>query len=260
LRVRVENLSESSLDDRISVCGEDQPDSPSIRRGMEEKKRWLRRMLREHGPPSKLAYVDSKPVGHVQFYPESSVPYLENPDPRTLHVMCSFVRLAQQHNGCGTALFNSLLEEVKTEGRFDRIETLGFDAPGCGFSQTMFWKKMGFKERPNGRPNDLEYAVNGKPTAPRHSQPRSVEERGAKIFYAPTCIYGHQFIDKMEEAIRSVSPEIPVERINMWENPDEAKARGITSACVYINGQPMKHSVFEPENFKKEIQTLISAK
>ncbi len=132
MKVKVENLSKRSLDDRISVCGEDHPDSPSIRRGIEEKKHWLQRMLGEHGPPSKLAYVDSKPVGHIQFYPESSIPYLENPDPKTLHVMCSFVRLALQNKGCGSALFKSLLEDVKREGRFDRIETLGFDPPGCG--------------------------------------------------------------------------------------------------------------------------------
>jgi len=44
----------------------------------------------------------------------------------------------------------------------------------------------------------------------------------------------------------------------MWENPDEAKTRGITSPCVYVNGHPMKHSIFELENFKKEIQTLTS--
>jgi len=259
LKVRVENLSERLLDDRISVCGEDQPDSPSIRRGIEEKKHWLQRMLREQGPPSKLAYVDSKPVGHIQFYSESSIPYLENPDPKTLHVMCSFVRLALQNKGCGTALFKSLLEDVKREGRFDRIETLGFDPPGCGFPQTTFWKKMGFQQKPDGLPNELEYVVNGEPTTPQHSQPRSVDERGAKIFYAPTCIYTHHFNDKMEETIRSVNAEIPVERINMWENPDEAKTRRITSSsCVYVNGHPMKHSIFELENFKKEIQTLIS--
>ena len=117
---------------------------------------------------------------------------------------------------------------------------------------------MGFQQRPDGQPNELEYVVNGQPIAPQHSQPRSVDERGAKIFYAPTCIYTHHFNDKMEEAIRSVNPEILVERINMWENPDEAKTRGITSPCVYVNGHPMKHSIFELEDFKEEIQTLIS--
>ncbi len=117
---------------------------------------------------------------------------------------------------------------------------------------------MGFQQRPNGLPNEIEYVVNGEPTTPQHSQPRHVQERGVKIFYAPTCIYNHHFNDKMEEAIRSVNPEIPVERINIWENPDEAKTRGITSPCVYINGHPMKHSIFELENCKKEIQTFIS--
>ncbi len=38
LKVRVENLSERSLDYRISVCAEDQPESPSIRPGIEGKK------------------------------------------------------------------------------------------------------------------------------------------------------------------------------------------------------------------------------
>ncbi len=216
-------------------------------------------MLHNTGPPTKLLYVDDKPVGQIQYYPETSIPFLENPDPKTLHVMCSFVHLGSQGKGYGTRLFNSLLEDVKAEGRYERIDTVGFDPPGCGMAQTVFWKHLGFKQRPEGTPNQLQYPIRGPSTPPRRSEPRRVQEKGVKIFYGPTCIFSHFFIDKMVDALLKVDPNVTVERVNMWENPEEAKKRGLTDTCIYVNGTPMKHSIFETEEFRKEAEELLKA-
>jgi len=44
----------------------------------------------------------------------------------------------------------------------------------------------------------------------------------------------------------------------MWEKPEMAKRRALVKGCVYINGKPMKHSIFEGEEFKRELQTLLN--
>jgi GNAT superfamily N-acetyltransferase len=257
--VRIEDLNEKLIDDRISVCGDKQPvEQPAIRRGIKEKKQWLRRMLKTSGPPSKVLYVDGRPEGQIQFYPESSIPFIQNPDPKTLHVMCSFVHLSQQGKGYGKRLFNSLLQDVRDKDQYERLETLSFDPPGCGLAQSVFWKHLGFKERPEGQPKELQYTVKGDLTEPKRSNPRTVREKGVKIFYEPTCIFGHYFDDKAIEIIRAIDPKVPIEKINMWDRPRIAKNRGLTQGCIYINGKPMKHSFFETEEFKKEAQNLLS--
>jgi GNAT superfamily N-acetyltransferase len=257
--VRIEDLKEKLIDDRISVCGDKQPvEQPAIRRGIREKKQWLRKMMKNTGPPSKVLYVDERPEGQIQFYPESSIPFLKNPDPKTLRVMCSFVHLSQQGKGYGKRLFNSLLEDVSSKGQFERLETLSFDPPGCGLAQSVFWKRLGFKERPEGQPYELQYTVKGDLTRPRESNPKTVREKGVKIFYEPTCIFSHYFDDKAVEIIRAVDPKVPIEKINMWERPRIVMNRGLTQSCICINGRPMKHSFFEAEEFKKEAQNLLS--
>lgn len=259
MAVSIEDLTAKSINDRISVCGENQPiEQPSIKRGVREKKRWLRKMLKKVGPPSKMVYVDDKPVGQIQYYPESSIPYLKNPDSKTLHIMCSFVHLAHQGKGHGSALFKSLVSDVKSQARYDRLETLAFDPPGCGLAQTVFWKHLGFQQRPDGVPNQLQYAIKGEMTRATPNRPKSVRERGVKVFYAPTCIFSHFFIDKTANAISELDPKIKIQRINMWEKPTLAKRRNLTGFRVIINGKPMEHSIFEVEDFKKEAQILLA--
>ncbi len=259
--VRIENLNESLLDDRISVCGENQPvEQPSIKLGIKEKKEWLRKMLKETGSPTKVLYVNNRPEGQIQFYPETSIPFLKDPDPKTLHVMCSFIHLAHQGNGYGKKLFNNLLDDVKRDGRVESLDTLSFDPPGCGLALSVFWKRLGFRERPDGKSNELQYPIRGGLTRPRRANPKSVDEKGVKIFYQPTCIFTHHFNDKLMEAIRAIDPEITVEKINMWEKPEIARARNLVQSCVYINGKPMEHSIFDGEAFKNELRDLLGSK
>src|SRR5207245_10495711 len=102
--VRIEDLKENLLDDRISVCGDEQPvEQLSVQKGTGEKKQGLRKMLEETSSPSKILYVDNKPVGEILYYPESSIPYLKDTYPKILHRTCIFVDLPQQAKGHGQA-------------------------------------------------------------------------------------------------------------------------------------------------------------
>src|SRR5439155_25246808 len=94
--------------------------------------------------------------------PESSIPILNNPDPRTLHGKVSFVHLAQQGKGHGKALFNSVVNDPKVKGNYDRLETVSFDPPGCGLSQTAFWKRNGFQRTAGRQASRARVPTSGK--------------------------------------------------------------------------------------------------
>ncbi len=72
-----------------------------------------------------------------------------------------------------------------------------------------------------------------------------VRSEKLEIFYAPTCIFSHYFIDQTVNALRAIDPKIDPQKVNMWENPEEAKARGLVDSTIYINGHPLKSPIFE---------------
>lgn len=86
-----------------------------------------------------------------------------------------------------------------------------------------------------------------------------MKEKGVKIFYEPVCIFVRHFDEKAVEAIHVIDPKVSIERVNMWENPEMARQRGLLRGCVYINGKPMTRSIFEADAFKKEARDLLNS-
>jgi len=89
---------------------------------------------------------------------------------------------------------------------------------------------------------------------------RAAWRRWLRTNHKPTCIFVHQFNEKTAEAVTAVDPNVSVEMVNMWEKPEEARSRGLIQGCVYINGNPLRHSIFEGEEFKNEARTLLKGK
>jgi hypothetical protein len=78
--LRVEDISEDNLDDVFMICSYDRAfapmDDPVLKKGREFKRQWLLEMLEQHGPCTKIAYLDERPVAQILYYPEKTVPYL----------------------------------------------------------------------------------------------------------------------------------------------------------------------------------------
>jgi hypothetical protein len=72
------------------------------------------------------------------------------------------------------------------------------------------------------------------------SRPRTVKERGLKIFFKPTCQYCMHTNERIiKTEIRRVNKKIPIEECNLWACPEEAIRRRITYVATYINGKPI---------------------
>lgn len=97
------------------------------------------------GGIAKMAIMDSKPVGLIQYQPR--------PKEKILEITCIFVPDRQNHRkGIGKALLNALLEDAKKPKAFFGYErplafvTWAFQVPGY-YPQNEFYLRMGFKKK-----------------------------------------------------------------------------------------------------------------
>ena len=113
------------------------------------------RVLEEYGNMAKLAYLDSRPVGLIQ--------YRLNPEERLVEIDCIFVPEKQHHRkGIGKSLLEALIKDVKKpEPAFGNdiphaLVTHAFEAPGW-YPQHKFYQRMGFKRVKEDNPFLLYY-------------------------------------------------------------------------------------------------------
>ena len=65
--IKVVDVSEENVEDLIFVCSHRFLSDPRYATGIELKKRWVRKTLKEVGVCAKVAYLDGKPVGQTMF-------------------------------------------------------------------------------------------------------------------------------------------------------------------------------------------------
>ncbi len=153
--IRIEDLELNNLMDQISICvTEKYPSDEVFRRGIEEKRKWLENMLKKYGSCSKIAYLNNKPVGMIQFYPGKAVPYKAGAREQDVEISCIFVGdRSLQGKGIGSKLLNSLIEDLsKPLPYFNNkpckfIVTRAFETKS-GIPQRIFYSRRGFKQIP----------------------------------------------------------------------------------------------------------------
>ncbi|MCD6263531.1 GNAT family N-acetyltransferase [Candidatus Bathyarchaeota archaeon] len=73
--------------------------------GMKEKRRWAAQLIERYGSIAKLAYLDSKPVGLIQYQPI--------PEERLVEITCIFVPEEENlRKGVGRSLLKALMEKM----------------------------------------------------------------------------------------------------------------------------------------------------
>ena len=87
---RIENLTPSNIDDLIYVCSRHRLQDPIHRKGVEIKKEWLKRMLKEIGSIAKIAYFNDEPVAQILYYPEEIILALEFKRKQVICVHCIY--------------------------------------------------------------------------------------------------------------------------------------------------------------------------
>jgi N-acetylglutamate synthase-like GNAT family acetyltransferase len=257
-KLTIRDVNSGNIDDLVSLCiSPDKRDDPLFIKGAKVKKKWATQIMKKHGNIAKLAYLDSKPIGLIQ--------YQLNPEERVVEIACIFVPNEENlRRGIGESLLRALMEEMrKPQPALNNDVPLGFvtwafQVPGR-YSQHEFFQKMGFKRVKEDDPFLLYYPIK-KGYAYCHKGekfiPQKEDSGKALIFYDPSCPFSMYFSEKIKESVREVAPDLPVRMINRFEESEEVKKRGQVPACA-VNGKPIKTFFADKENFQKEVKTAL---
>ena len=259
IKIRIEDLSLKNIDD-LSLClSREIRENPLFKRGIAEKKAWAQAVIEKGLPLAKIAYLDSEPVGLIQ--------YRVKPDEEIVWIDCIYVRGEKnQRKGIGKALLQSLIRDVRKpiailNGKPPRaLVTYAFETK-AGYPQHLFYLKMGFKKVSDEDPHLLYLPFEaGYVYKPKDKvyKPIREDEGKAVILYFPDCPFSYYFADKMRSIIREVAPNIPGEIINTFEKPEEAEKRNSELFACIVNMKQIKTFVADEEAFKREVREACS--
>lgn len=257
-KLEIRDVNLENVDALINLCVPvDKQDDPLFVEGMKAKKRWATRVVEEHGSMAKLAYLDSRPVGLIQ--------YQLNPEERLVEIDCIFAPEKQHHRkGIGKSLLEALIEDVKKpEPVFGNdiplaLVTYAFEVPGW-YPQHKFYQRMGFKRVKEDDPFLLYYPLKKEYVHVLKEEkfiPQEEDKGKALIFFSPSCPWSIYFSEKIKESVRAVAPDIPTRTIDMFWELEEVKKRGKPSPCV-VNGKPIEVFFMDKENFQKEVKKAL---
>ena len=259
MEIKIVDINRRNIDDLVLICSGKYLSDPNYATGIELKKKWLLKMLEKVGVCAKIAYLNDKPVGQILFQPENSNPADPYPREGVLYLHCIFVPVQEaQRKGVATALLESLIEDCKEcpeklgikECRF--IVTHAFDT-GLFLSQADFYRKRGFKNCPDGGPNDLYLPILGEyePKPKTEYKPSEEDLNRAIIIFGESCQFGHVFAMRAFELIKEVAPDLPIALIDEDEQPEESKRRA--GEWLIVNARPIRAWVGDADAFKKAV-------
>ena len=164
IQVEIRDVTSENIDDMVGPgCAprwEDTRHAQTLKEGGLRKKEWIRKALQKFGCCGKIAYIEGKPVGFVEFYPIQIFPLLPKRDKRTILITCVLIpEKSLQKRGIGSKLVQALIEDLKHRRlscfNGQRAEKLAVGSWGChvGFPESKprfrkFFFKNGFKEEP----------------------------------------------------------------------------------------------------------------
>ena len=255
----VKDVCEGNIEDVFRVCSHSRLDDQLQRKGMEMKRAWLLRMLEEHGPCTKIAYLDGRPVAQILFYPEETVPFIPDPRQGAVILNCAYNPFPEaQGKGAASSLVRNLVEEAGAGLKCLRGEPCNFIAAkpfdtGTGLSMGEFFARCGF----SSADGEMYLEVHGKYRPRRLVEYRPLpEDKGrALIFYDAMCEWGYGFAVQVGRVIHEIERGYPFEMIDQWETPEEAIRRG--NQQLIVNGHVMQSFWTDREAFRSEVEEAI---
>jgi GNAT superfamily N-acetyltransferase len=256
--LRIEDLSESNVDDLINVCSSRRLNDPIHQQGISFKKKWIHEMLSRYGACAKIAYYEQKPVAQILYHPEEAEVTKVDRRRNVLVIDCIYNPTpATQKLGIGTKLLEGVIQDARRRksclgnNKCKFIVAKAFNT-GEFLPVPQFYKKKGFLPAPDG--NQLWLPVDGEyePVVPAGDyEPLNEDKNRAIVFYSPSCQFSYQFARRVESIIREAAPRVQIELINEWEKPEESIKR--TNLRLIVNAKPIHTFFMETEKFKQEI-------
>ena len=255
----VRDVSVDTISDAFRVCSHSRLDDPLQKEGMRLKSEWLRRMLRDHGPCTKIAYVEERPVAQILYLPEEAVPFIPQPRERVILLNCVYNPFEEfKRKGIASALMEAFIDECRMGlpilgGRAcSFVVAKPFEA-GEGLPMSEFYRRFGFRE------GSFEMYLEITGTYESRESGRYMpirEDRGrAVVFYDVMCEWGFSHANRVEQVIHEVDPEVEVELINPWERPEEYLKRG--NHWLVVNARPIRSYVTQGKRFRDEVAEAL---
>jgi len=260
LRVEIFDLCPENVDEILRVCPP-KTSNENVKIGLEIRKDWLLDLYRTIGPCAKITYLNNKPVGMIQYTPLHKIPYFKTERRDVLYIHCIYVKEHVRSRGIGSALLNSLINDMKKPNKLfegKRCRMLATTArERQGLTQVSYFKSKGFIKTDGNIDSSLVYSLlktSSKNLDIPHSKPLSIQEDDVKIFFSPTCHMCKYWNENIKAKIREVDPTIEIEECNLWVHSQEALRRGLTSFATYIRGRPVLP--MNPQEFWEAIGRL----
>jgi len=265
--ITLQEFGEDNIDDLIRICSPLDPESGELRTGIAIRREWLMSMFSKYGSIAKIAYIEDDPVAEIMFYPEKADPSVWGRRDYSVYLHCLYnPNKATQRLGVGRSLMDALIKQCTIGTGSCRgcklIAADGFDT-GIGLSLIDFYRRFGFTEISGEDGQALwggtsMHLVLSQPVQSRPHLPfvSLQEDRGhAVVFYSPACQFSYQFAAKTAHMISETEPELKVNLINRWQQPDEYLKRGARWAIV--DGREVTSSPMDGAAFRKEIRKIL---
>jgi len=257
--LRAADLDQENIDDVFRVCSHDRLNDPLQQQGIELKRRWLLEMLGEHGPCTKIAYLDDDPVAQILFYPEAAAPFITDPRRDVVVLHCEYNPFPEARGrGVGTALIKSLLDDCGTglpclKGRPCRFIVAKPFNTGEGISLDEFYASNGFKLGLGEM--YLEITAPYQPRRKIEYQPLPEDKGRAVMFYDPICEFSYPSAVKVKEFLLEIDPSLQVDLIDQWRHPDESMKRG--NPVLVVNAKRITSFWTQREAFRSEVEQAL---
>ncbi len=272
--IQIRDVTDENVDDLCRICIlPERRANPTFIKGVEEKRKWAKEMLRAWETFAKVAYKRSAPAGLIQYKPLSSH--------RAVYIYCIYVP-EQEHwrQGIATQLLDSLIGEMRKPQRWlDHqvplaliTKTFPGERPGQ-YSARSFFIAKGFRQM--GEDSNVLYfplvkgfaltfadaKINAEESFWEPSQTEYVpqdEDKGkAVIIYGPDfCPFAYAFLKKAEAHIQAVAPQVAIRWISKSEDPAEVDKRGGFVGCI-VNATPIKSFALDEEGFRTEVREAL---
>ena len=258
--VIIEDVDVSRIEDVFRVCSHSRLEDPLQRRGMGLKRRWLNRMLEEHGPCTKLAYLDGRPVAQILYYPEEADPTVAKPRGGVMAIRCTYNPFQEtQKRGISSMLLESVLEDCRDGpeslgGRPARFAVAQAFETGGGTSLANFYASKGFRQGEGEM--YLELHGGYVPRKPASYDPLPEDRGRALVFYDPVCEWSIGSATRIEGLLNEIAPALPVTIINGWEDPEDSIRRG--GQALIVNAAPIASTWRDREAFTKEVTQALT--
>lgn len=257
--VEIADLNIENVDDVFRICSHSKLSDPIQKKGITLKRIWLLNTIEKKGSPTKIAYINGKPVAQILFYPEEAMPFICNPRKGVIVIHCIYNPFSTARGkGVGSLLLRNLIEDCRSglrilEGRKCAFIVAKPFETGESVSLDLFYSKLGFKR--NHEELFLEISEEYKPRIESEYKPLPEDKGRAVIFYNPLCEYSYPFSLKIRSFLKEIAPTLKIELIDEWMRPWESKKRG--NHWLIVNAVPIRSFWTQKDEFRREVEKAL---